>query len=254
MAGLFHPTGSAPTHRQPAAIPGQFPRGLAGLLAATLVAAVAGCGSGSSHSYESDPQALLREGKQTVDAASALHFKLASDGASGSGVIIKDGEGDARRPDGFTGTFDVIQNGVSLGLQVVSTGGKFYVKLPFIQKFASTDPSAYGFSDPGKLLDPTTGLSSLLSSTKSSSLGERDRLSGEELYEVDVVLPGQKVKDLLTSADPAQDVKGRMGINVDSHEVRRVVLTGPFFEKGKDATFTLLLTGYGENVSVTPPA
>ena len=35
---------------------------------------------------------------------------------------------------------------------------------------------------------------------------------------------------------------------------RRVVLTGPFISKGTDTTYTLVLTNYGENVSVTPPA
>ena len=231
-------------------------RHLLALLCATAgAAALASCG-GSSRTYESDPQALLREGKAAVDGSSAIHFKLTSDSSSGgsSTVVIKDGEGDAVRPDGFSGSFDVVRSGLAIGLKVVSTGGTFYVQLPFTPGFVKTDPSSYGFTDPGKLIDPKVGLSSLLSSTKSATLADRDRLDSTELYEVDVTLPGQVVKDLLTSADPGPDVKGRIGMDVDSHQVRRVVLTGPFFEKGKDATFTLLLSSYGESVSVSPPA
>ena len=244
MAGPQHLAAARRPQRRPGAI-----------CLGAIALALAGCG-GSSRTYESDPQALLREAKAAVDGSGALHFKLASDGATatGSTIVIKDGEGDAKRPDGFTGSFDVVRSGFALSLKVVSTGGTFYVQLPFTTGFARTDPSSYGFTDPGRLISPDVGLSSLLSSTHSASLGDRDRLGGEELYELDVTLPGQKVKDLLTSADPAPDVKGRIGINVDSHQVRRVVLTGPFFEKGKDATFTLMLTDYGESVSVTPPA
>ena len=79
----------------------------------------------------------------------------------------------------------------------------------------------------------------------------------EHSFRPQYVVPRDKsktVKDLLTSADPSQDVKGRIGVVASSHQVRRVVLTGPFFAKGEDATFTLLLSKYGETVSVTPPA
>ena len=230
----------------------------AGRAAAALavVAAVAGCG-GSSRTYESDARQVLAEAKKAVDTSNALHFKITSEGVSASsGIAIKGGDGDAVRPNGFTGSFDITKSGFALSLKVVSAAGTFYVQLPFTSGFQKTDPGAYGFSDPGKLIDPDAGLSSLLAPDVviSASLGDRDRLQGEELYEVAVKLPGQKVKDLLTSADPSQPVDGTIGIDVDTHEVRRVVLTGPFFQQGQSSTFTLLLTSYGESVSVTPPA
>lgn len=228
------------------------PRRLAATALSLGCAAVCACG-GSGSATETDAQQVLTEARQAVDATSALHFKLDSQGASGSGVVIEGGEGDAVRPNGFTGSFDVTRFGLNLTIKVVSAGGTFYVEPPFSTGFQKTDPSSYGFSDPGRLIDPNVGLSSLLSSTLTRSLGDRDRLQGEELYEVSVTLPGQKVKDLLTSADPSQTVSGTVGVAVDTHQVRRVVLTGPFFEKGKNATFTLVLTNYGETVSVTPP-
>lgn len=223
---------------------------------AIAAAALAGCG-GSSRTYESDPRQILAEAKQVVDGSNALHFKFTSDNvSSSSGIAIKGGDGDAVRPNGFAGSFDITRSGFALSLKVVSVGGAFYVQLPFTSGYQQTDPGAYGFSDPGKLIDPNSGLSSLLAPNVviSAALNDRDRLQGEELYEVAVKLPGQNVKDLLTSADPSKQVDGVMGINVDNHQVRRVVLTGPFFQQGQNSTFTLLLTSYGESVSVTPPA
>jgi hypothetical protein len=35
--------------------------------------------------------------------------------------------------------------------------------------------------------------------------------------------------------------------------LRQVRLTGPFFQKGKDSTFTLVLDRYGEKVSISAP-
>jgi hypothetical protein len=221
-------------------------------LATALVGAA--CGSGQP-SNGPDARTLLREGKSVVDATSALHFTLTSQNApsAGTGTYITGGDGDALRPNAVRGTLEVVVNGLPLKLSVVSAGGTFYVQLPFTTGYQATDPSKYGFSDPGHLLDPTAGLSSLLTDATSESLDGRDRLNGEELDEVKVSLPGKPVADLLTSADPAQAVQGRIGLTTQGHQVRRVVLTGPFFDAHRSSTYTLILDRYGETVQITPP-
>lgn len=222
------------------------------LAVAAVVAALAGCGS--SPQNQPDARALLRQAKQTIDATPSLHFTLGSSGAQGSGTVIKSGEGDAHRPDGFTGSLVVMQSGFTVRVGIVSLGGVFSVKLPFATRYVPTNPSTYGFGDPATLLDPDKGLSSLLVLATSAGVGSRDRLQGEELDEVDVTLPGDRVAALLTSADKSQPVTGRIGIAVGTHQIRRVVLTGPFFDATHTSTYTLVLDNYGENVSITPPA
>jgi len=49
-------------------------------------------------------------------------------------------------------------------------------------------------------------------------------------------------------------VQATIGVNASSHQLRRIVLVGPFFEKAHSSTFTLVLDRYGENVTITPPA
>jgi lipoprotein LprG len=221
---------------------------------ATLSAAVTTLSAcGSSKTFETDPRALLHEAKQVVDSTPALHFAITSQNATGSGVFITGGDGDAARPDRFAGTIAVSLNGIGVNIRILSVGGVFSVSL-LGGAFTPTDPGKYGFEDPAKLIDPNAGLSSLLNDATSASLGDRDRFpgSGEELYEVMVDLPGDRVKALLPDADPAKPVKGTVGIEVDTHQVRRVVLTGPLLDAAKDSTFTLVLDRYGESVSITP--
>jgi len=225
-----------------------------GLVLALSLAAVA-CGGGQP-SPTPDPRGVLRQAKAAVDATASLHFTLTSKDApaSAAGTYITGGQGDARRPDSVTGSLQVVFNGLPLTLAVVSTGGTFYVRVPFGGGYAATDPSKYGFGDPGKLLDPQTGLSSLLVDATSAALDGRDRLGGEELEEVTVTLPGKPVATLLASSDPSQPVHGRVGIDPSTHQVRRVVLTGPFFDPHQPSTYTLILDRYGETVQITPPA
>ena len=190
-----------------------------------------------------------------VDSTPALHFTIASENATGSGVFITGGDGDAARPDRFAGTIAVSLNGIPVNIRILSVNGVFAVSL-LGGPFTPTDPGRYGFEDPAKLINPNAGLSSLLNDATSAVLGDRDRFpgSGEELYEVQVALAGDRVKTLLPDADPAKPVQGTVGIEVDSHQVRRVVLTGPLLDAAKNSTFTLVLDRYGENVSITPAA
>jgi lipoprotein LprG len=198
---------------------------------------------------------LLRQAKQVIDSTQSVHFTVSSSGATaGTGTIISAAEGDARRPDGFTGTLTVLQSGFTVKVRILSVNGTFYVQLPFTSQFSPTDPTKYGFGNPATLLDPQRGLSTLLVDATSASLDGRDRLNGEELDEVAVSLPGDRVAALLTSADRSQPVRGRIGIDVSTHQIRRVVLTGPFFDVHQSSTYTLVLDRYGENVSITPPA
>jgi lipoprotein LprG len=220
--------------------------------AVAVIAAVAGCGS--SRQYETDPRAVLIEAKRVLDTAPAVHFGLTSNNAVGTGTLITGADGDAHRPDGFRGTLTILQAGFNVTVHIISAQGFFFVQLPFTTRYEPTDASKYGFGDPATLLDPNLGLSSLLVQARSATMADRDRMGSEELYEIDVSLPGDRVAALLTSADKTKPVKGRIGINVDSHQIRRVVLTGPFFDAHRDSTYTLVLDKYGENVSITPPA
>jgi hypothetical protein len=215
---------------------------------------LAACGSGGSSSTSVDAAAMLAAAKHTVDTASSLHFSLSSQNASGGSVYLKGGDGDAARPDKFSGTFDVYFNIGTITISVVSTSGAFYVQLPFTGSWDKTDPGKYGLADPGKLLNPDTGLSSLFSRYKTATYAGRDRYKGELLDEIKVTLPGDLVGALLTSADTSVPVDGEVGISVDNGQVRRVVLTGPFFVKGTNSTYTLILTNYNASVTITPPA
>lgn len=190
-----------------------------------------------------------------MDGTSALHFTLTSENAQASGVVLTGAEGDAKRPAAFSGTLDVSVGPLASSVEIVSVGGTFWASsLLSGGRFKVDQPSKYGFGDPALLLDKDNGLSSLLIEAKNPQLGDQKRLNGEQLQLVTCTLPGARIGQLLTSADPSRDVRATFWINPDSHELREVDLTGPFVAKDHDTTYHLVLTNYGENVTVTPPA
>lgn len=220
------------------------------LTAFTLTGTLAGCGGGSS---DESPGDLLSRAKATLDDASSAHFVLTSDGASGSGSSLLGGEGDIARPASFRGTLQVQALGSSVDVQVVSVDGTVYAQLPLTSGFSVVDPATIGVGDPGALLDPESGISQLLTATEDPQLGDESRVDGEVVRQVSGTLPGQLVADLLTSQDPAQDVDAVYSVATDSGQLRQVQLTGPFFTADAEGSYTIVLSDYGSDVSITAP-
>jgi hypothetical protein len=214
----------------------------------TAVLLLSACGAPSL-----DAATLLKTAKGVLDSTSSFHFVLTSADVTGSGAQLTGGSGDMKRPDSMSGTLQVSIFGLALSVPAVSVGGVFSVKLPTGSGFTPANPSDYGFADPAKLIDPTSGLSSLLLKCQSPQVESDDRYNGEALHEIGCSLPGSAVAALLTSADASKTVAATFGIDTSSSQLRRVVLTGPFISASTDTTYTLVLTNYGENVSVTPP-
>jgi lipoprotein LprG len=227
-------------------------RTVVALLSLALFAAPAltACGSDEPEESASD---LLSRAKTTLDDAASAHFVLDSEGAPESGTLLVGGEGDIARPASFEGTLKVRALGSTLDLAVVSVDGTVYAKLPFTSAFSVVDPADFGFGDPGALLDPETGISQLLGSAESATLGEERRVDGEVVREVTAELPGDLVEQILTSQDPSTPVQARFSIATETGELRRAELTGPFFTAGDDATFTLELSDFGADVEITAP-
>src|SRR3954447_469617 len=224
-------------------------RAVAPLLAAAVLAGLVSCSGGSD---ESAPD-LLSRAKKTLDDAPSAHFVLDSDGVPSTGTFLVGGKGDIERPSSFQGTLEVQTGGSTADLKVISAEATVYAQLPFVPTYATIDPAQFGFGDPGALLDPGTGISQLLAKAESAKLGEEKRIGGEVVQEVTAEIPGDLVGQILTSKDPSKPVDARFSIATKTGELRRAELTGPFYEAGKDATFTLELTDFGADVHITAP-
>lgn len=219
--------------------------------AALLTSLGAGCSGGAK---PADAQSLLSSAKATLDSASSAHFTLSSANATTSGgTTITGGEGDLQRPDKLKGSLNVVVHGVTASVQVVAVGNQVYAELPFTTKFSKIDPSAFGLGNPSQLIDPSQGLSSLLSSATGANVTGQQRINGELVDEVSATIPGASVP-VLPDANPSAPVQLVAAIDPSSHQLRRVTLTGPFVKAGVSSTFTLTLTSYGEDVQITLPS
>ena len=222
-------------------------------IALTLTVLVAPAACSDDDTAQEPPAELLARAKSALDATASVHFRLSSTDVPGGGSRLIGGEGVAARPPAFQGKLDVLISGGKVSIEVISIGGQVYAKLPFAAGFQKTDPETLGLSDPALLIDQRTGLSRLVANLRNARRVGEARIDDEVVVQIDGDVDGQIVKETLTSADPAQPVKVKAYVVKDSGQLRRAVLTGPFFVKGKDSTYTLVLDRYGEKVSISAP-
>jgi LppX_LprAFG lipoprotein len=218
-----------------------------------LTCVVAGCGGHQAAAKPADPLALLREAKAAIDATSGLHFVLVGSQIPSGSDGVTAGEGDAVHPDAFQGSLTVSGAGLSGTVKVISTGHVVYAKLPLLPGYHKINPADYGFGDPGEFIDADSGLSTLLVAPTTATYDSQTRVDGVVLDRIKAELPGAPVAALLGSADAKAPVQAEIGIDPGTHQIRSVVLTGPFFSATQNSTFTLTLSKYGESVTVRAP-
>lgn len=222
------------------------------VVVAGLVIGLAGACGGHSSAPKADAHTLLHQAKATIDATQSVHFTLTSQGVSGGGIELTGGEGDLVRPDQLQGSFMANISGFNATVKVVSKGGVFLAQLPFQNHYTRANPASFGLTDPTKLLDPTHGLSSLLTTCTGAVVTGQERIAGELLDEVTCMVPGSAIP-VLPDANPSKPVTLVAAINPTSYQLRQITLTGPFTSATSNSTFVVTLTKYGEAVTITLP-
>jgi lipoprotein LprG len=226
-------------------------RGTARTLAALTVvlgAVLSGCG-GHSRVADMPSDQRLAAAKAALDKSPAVRITLKAESlpSSVSGVLSADGVG-THQP-AFKGTISVTQNGLSLPVPIVSVDNVVYAQFGTWQK---VDPSQYDAPDPATLMSPATGLSTLLTAATKLDAGAEKREGRNYVTTISGTLSGVAVARLIPSADKGADFRAAFSLDEDNH-LTTARLTGPFYPKAGDITYTLTVSDYGSRETVTAP-
>lgn len=232
----------------PTAPPRSRPFVLLGTVLAALALVLAGCGGAAKATHES-PAKRLTAAKAKLDKTPGLKISLKADKlpASVSGVLSAEGTG-THQP-GFTGTIRVFQNGLALSVPLVAIDGKVYVKFGTWQ---TIDPAAYNAPDPAALMSPDSGLSTLLVKATKLKVGSQKRDGDLRVTTITGSVPGAVVAKIIPTAAPGKTFDAAFTLT-DNQQLTKAVLTGPFYAKGGDVTYTFTFSDYGSGTSVKAP-
>lgn len=224
------------------------------LLPGCVVAAAlafAGC-TGAGEGGERSPGEVLAAAKARLDRTSGVHVTLETDELppSVSGVLSATGVG--TRDPAFEGELRVATGGVAADVAVVAADGRVFARLPFTTEYVEVDPADYGARDPADLMDPDTGLSSLLTAAEGVEQAEPVRRGEDVLSSYTATVPGDAVAGIIPSADPRADFAARFGID-EEDRLREAVLTGPFYPGVAKVSYTVAFDRYDTTADITLP-
>ena len=96
------------------------------------------------------------------------------------------------------------------------------------------------------------GLSSLLTAADSVEEGEQVREGEEVLTEITGTLPGDAVASVIPSARADADFDATF-THDDGNQLSEVTMTGPFYPKAGDVTYTIRFSEYGVEKDIAAP-
>lgn len=216
-----------------------------------LLMGVAAC-SGDSDKATLTPEQTMSAAKKKLDATSGVHLKLATDDlpTGVDGLLEADGVG--THDPAFQGGIKVAASGVTANVPVVAVDGTVYAKLPFTTSYTQIDPKDYTAPDPASLMSDHGGLSSLLTSAEHVTKGKQTRDGDQVLTTYTGTVPGDLVSTIIPSADPHGKFDATFTVTADN-ELAKAVLTGPFYPKADDVTYTITFDKYGTVKDITAP-
>ena len=145
----------------------------------------------------------------------------------------------------FDGKVGVRVNDLTATLPMVAVDGAVYAQLPYTETYAEVDPAAYGAPDPAELLDPDHGLAGWLGSTQGAEKSEDGSV-------VTGTVPGDVVAGAIPSAAANGTFRAEWRLD-DDGLLEDAQITGPFYGKAADVTYTLDLGEYDLSPDITKP-
>ena len=212
---------------------------------------LAGC-SGDDATDDLTPEERLAEAKTALDETEGVRIALKTDELppSVNGLLTADGVG--THAPAFEGDIQVSTSGLTAKAAVIAVDGKVWAVLPFTTDYAEIDPADYSAPDPAALMETEGGLSSLLTAAEGVEEGEQVREGENVLTEITATLPGEAVSAVIPSAKESADFDAAFTLD-DDNRLSEVTMTGPFYPKADDVTYTVTFSQYGVAKDIQAP-
>jgi hypothetical protein len=222
---------------------------VAGALVALLLAACGGL-------QPEDPAQALRQGGaataklKTVTAT----LKFTKGTISFQGFALVGAKAAVRLPSDSDTTYTVRQADLQIGLEVVISGGRVYLHLPFSPFSEVTGATAAEIPDVAKLFDPKTGLPAVIPAGRNPKYVSVDKVDDVDSHKVEATYSADQIHGMLPQLNSSGDVDAIIWVGGSDHLIRKAILSGPFGDNGTASSVEVDMSGFNAAVSIASPA
>ncbi|TYL45085.1 LppX_LprAFG lipoprotein [Nocardioides sp. BGMRC 2183] len=218
---------------------------------------LSGCTGGGDEQESDDqtPEDVLAEAKTLLDETSGITLRMSTPDDPGTdylseatGTIVAD-------PAAFKGQISGRVAGFpGSDIGVVSVDGSVYIDVPLQGWTDEYAPADFCAPDPATLLDPDSGVSSILTAAEDVEAGEAQRNEDDASVVITPytgTVPGGSMRTILPCAAD-EDVEATFEVDDDGY-LRTVEMTGSFFESADPITYTIAIEEYDVSEEITAP-
>jgi LppX_LprAFG lipoprotein len=225
-------------------------RGAALAALATLVVFAACSAPGAS---QPDPARVLRDAGHAMATLKSVKADTRfGPGVTLQGLTLTTASSSVQLPDQSDTVFKVKQGDFLVEVRVVTSGGHVYLRLPF-SRFTELGPEqAAEIPNLARLFDAQSGLSAVLAAAKNPTYQGTEKVGDADSDKVAATYTAAQIGQLM-GITPAGDVRATVWAARSDHMVRRVVLSGPLLQAGKDVQVQVDLHDFNRPVTITPP-
>ncbi len=220
--------------------------------AVTLSIVIAACGG---QAQAPDPKKTLQQGAAATAALKTVKATLTftKGTITFQGFSLASAKATVRMPGDSDTVYTVKEQDLSIGFEVVITGGHVYIHVPFSTFRELTGPDAALVPDLAKMFNPATGLPALIPAGSGSRYVSTDQVGGVTAYQISTTYSGAQVRGMLPQLTSATDVHAHVWVDAGDHLIRKAVLDGAFGDGGKEASVEVDLSDFNAPVSITTP-
>ncbi|MDQ3707460.1 MAG: LppX_LprAFG lipoprotein [Chloroflexota bacterium] len=222
---------------------------LAPLAVGVLVVSAAGCGDPEKPNLT--PDQVIEKAIPALQNANSFHFNLETSKLDKPqpGLFVTRADGDVVRPDKMVGEVSALAFGMPVEIKIVVDGDQQYM----------TDPASGQWSATSSMLNVAEyfnpdGVGDILGGVKDLQADPNETVDGSDSYRLKGSVPAEALKKLAPVVDATGDLQTVLWIGSGDFLLRRVQLTGPFFQgEPEDIVRTINMTDYNKQVVVETP-
>ena len=224
-----------------------------GLLAVLVLALIAGC---------SGPQPAVDPARTLRDAGAAMaklktvtaNLKFTKGAITFQSFTLVGARTSVRLPSDSDTIYTVKQQDFTISLEVVISGGRVYLHIPFSTFQELTGNEAAAIPDLAKLFDPTAGLPAVIPSGRNLKSAGSDKVGDVDVEKIDATYSGSQVSGMLPQLSSDVDVNAELWVGASDHLIRKAVLNAAFGDSGKQSSVEVNISGFNSAVNITPPS
>ncbi|HSS92959.1 MAG TPA: LppX_LprAFG lipoprotein [Candidatus Dormibacteraeota bacterium] len=218
---------------------------------AFVVILIAACGG----LQPEDPAQALREAGSAMAQLKTVNatLSLTKGTISFIGFTLVKANASVRLPAESDTVYTVRQKDVQFAVQVIITGGRVFLHIPFTATTELTGANAATIPDLAKLFDAKTGLPAVIPAGTGAKYLGAEQVDGVDSHKVEATYSASQVHSMFPQLTSSGDVDAVIWIGGSDHLIRKAVLSGMFGDNGTASSVEVDLSAFNGAVTIASP-